>query len=199
MIYTKYFGPEVAGLVFVDASHPDEVERFKAITSLTQPVWLRLIAKAGAALTWTGITRGIVMPFLEKPAREYWRLHKWPSDAVLAYSPTSLDSILNETDAFDESLAEAGTARQLNDRPVFVLTGKGPISGEVLAYFKLTPEQGRQYQEIWKNLHDEEASWSAQSQHQVVFDAGHYIQFDRPNVVIAAVLSVVNRVREAAN
>ena len=199
MIYTKYFGPEVAGLVFVDASHPDEVEKFKAITSLTQPVWLRLIAKAGAALTWTGITRGIVMPFLEKSAREYWRLRKWPSDAVLAYSPTSLDSVLNEADAFDESLAEAGTARQLNDRPVFVLTGMGPLSAEVLAYFKLTPEQGRQYQEIWKNLHDEEASWSAQSQHQVVFDAGHYIQFDRPNVVIAAVLSVVNRVRAAAN
>jgi pimeloyl-ACP methyl ester carboxylesterase len=107
--------------------------------------------------------------------------------------------MLKETDAFGETLAEAGTARQLSDRPLFVLTGMEPVSAEVLAYLKLTPEQGRQYQEIWKNLHDEEASWSAQSQHQVVFDAGHYIQFDRPNVVIAAVLTVVNRVRAAAN
>jgi len=199
MIYTKYFGLEVAGLVFVDASHPDEVERLKAITSLTEPVWLRLIAKAGAALAWTGITRGIIVPLLEKSAREYWRLRKWPSDAVLAYSPTSLDSIVKESDAFEESLADAGTARQLNDRPVFVLTGMEPLSAEVLAYFKLTPVQGRQYQEIWKSMHDEEASWSTQSQHQVVFDAGHYIQFDQPDVVISAVLSVVNRVRAAAN
>ena len=199
MIYTKYFGSEVAGLVFVDASHPDLVERLKAITSLTEPAWLRLIAKAAAALAWTGMTRGIMVPLFEKSAREYWRLRKWPSDAVLAYSPTSLDSIVNETGAFEESLADAGTARQLNDRPVFVLTGMEPLSAEVLAYFKLTPLQGRQYQEIWKSMHDEEASWSTQSQHQVVFDAGHYIQFDRPDVVISAVLSVVNRVRAVAN
>jgi pimeloyl-ACP methyl ester carboxylesterase len=199
MIYTKYFGSEVAGLVFVNASHPDEVERFKAITSLTEPVWLRLIARAGAALAWTGMTRAIIVPIVEKSAREYWRLRKWPSDAVLAYSATSLDSIVKETDAFEESLADAGTARQLNDRPVFVLTGMEPLSAEVLAYFKLTAEQGRQYQEIWKSMHDEEASWSTQSQHQVVFDAGHYIQFDQPDVVISAVLWAVNGVRAAAN
>ncbi len=199
MIYTKYFGSEVAGLVFVDASHPDEVGRLKAVTSVTEPAWLRLIAKAGAALAWTGMTRGIIVPLFEKSAREYWRLRKWPSDAVLAYSPTSLDSIVKETDAFEESLADAGTALQLNDRPVFVLTGMEPLSAEVLAYFKLTPEQGRQYQEIWKSMHDEEASWSTQSQHQIVFDAGHYIQFDQPDVVISAVQSVVDRVRAAAN
>ena len=202
MIYTKYFGPEVAGLVFVDASHPDEVERLKAITPLTQPVWMRLMAKAGAALAWTGMTRGIVVPLLEKSARAYWRLNTWPafvSHAVLAYTPACLNSMLNETDAFEESLAEAGTARQLNDRPVFVLTGMEPLSAEILAYFKLTPVQGRHYQEIWKSMHDDEASWSTQSQHQVLFDAGHYIQFDQPDAVISAVLSIVNRVRAAGN
>ncbi|HVS81545.1 MAG TPA: alpha/beta hydrolase, partial [Pyrinomonadaceae bacterium] len=188
MIYTKYFGSEVAGLVFVDASHPDQGERFKAVASLSKPVQLRLIEKAAAALAWTGITRMVIVPLLEKSPRELRNRPAFASDAVLAYSPTSLDSMLTETDAYGETLAEAGTARQLSDRPLFVLTGMEPMSAEVLAYLKLTPEQGRQFQEIWKNLHDEEASWSAQSQHQVVFDAGHYIQFDRPNVVIAAVL-----------
>ena len=120
------------GMVCVDASHPDQVERFEAITSLPTTSVVASIARAGAALTWTGITRGIVMPFLEKSAREYWRLRQWPSDAVLAYSTTSLRLDSDEIDAFDKSLAEAGTARQLNDRPVFVLTGMGPISAEVL-------------------------------------------------------------------
>lgn len=202
MIYTKYFSSEVAGLVFVDASHPDEIERLKAIMSLKQPEWLRLIAKAGAALAWTGITRAIAVPLLEKSARSYWRLRQWPafvSDAVMAYSPTSLGSMLNEADAFDQSLVEAGTTRELNDRPVSVVTGMEPLSADVLAHFNLTPAQGRQYQEIWKNMQDEEASWSNQSQHQLVFDAGHYIQFDRPDVVISAVLSVVNKLRAAPN
>jgi pimeloyl-ACP methyl ester carboxylesterase len=202
MIYTKYFGSEVAGLVFVDASHPDQFERFKAVASLSNPMPLRLIEKAAAALAWTGITRGLVVPLLERSPREHWRLRNRPafaSHAVLAYSPTSLDSMLKEAEALGETLAEAGSARQLGDRPLFVLTGMEPMSAEVLAYLKITPEQGRKYQEIWKNLHDEEASWSAQSQHQEVFNAGHYIQFDRPNVVIAAVLTVVNRVRAAAH
>src|SRR4051812_18895162 len=35
MIYTKYFGADVAGLVFVDASHPDQVARNKTVTSWT--------------------------------------------------------------------------------------------------------------------------------------------------------------------
>jgi pimeloyl-ACP methyl ester carboxylesterase len=202
MIYTKYFRSEVAGLVFVEAAHPDYAERLKAVPSLSNPAWLHRIEKAGAALAWTGIARAAVVPLLERSPREHWFLRNRPAfatDAVLAYSPTSLDSMLKETHAFGETLVEAGTARQLNDRPVFVLTGTQPMPAEVLTFLKLTPEQGRLYQEIWKNMQDDEASWSTQSQHQVVFDAGHYIQFDRPNVVIAAVLSVVDKVRAAAN
>jgi hypothetical protein len=33
-------------------------------------------------------------------------------------------------------------------------------------------------------------------QHQLIPDAGHYIQFDRPDLVTVAVLSVVNSVRD---
>jgi hypothetical protein len=51
---------------------------------------------------------------------------------------------------------------------------------------------------MWKTLHDEEASWSTSSQHQLIPDAGHYIQFDRPDIVIKAVLSVVNIVRTSS-
>jgi len=31
MTYTKTYGSDVAGLVFVDASHPDQVQRFKGV------------------------------------------------------------------------------------------------------------------------------------------------------------------------
>jgi pimeloyl-ACP methyl ester carboxylesterase len=44
-------------------------------------------------------------------------------------------------------------------------------------------------------MHDEEASWSHHSRHELVPEATHYIQFDRPDVVIAAVREVVNDVR----
>jgi len=59
----------------------------------------------------------------------------------------------------------------------------------------MTPEQGRQVQAVWKELHDEEASWSHHTRHELVPDATHYIQFDRPDVVITAVREVVGDVR----
>jgi pimeloyl-ACP methyl ester carboxylesterase len=202
MNYTKYFGSEVTGLVFVDASHPDQFTRFRVVPLPSERTWFLRMEKAGVALARTGITRAIIVPLLKISPLHHWRLRNQPafaSNAVLAYSPTSLDSMLKEHNALREILAEAATVRQLNDRPLFVLTGMEPMPPEVLAYLKLTPEQGKQCQENWKNLHDEEASWSTQSQREVVFDAGHYIQFDRPNLVVAAVLSVLSKVRSEAN
>jgi len=189
MTYTKYFGPDVAGLVFVDASHPDQIRRFKAVTSYTSSSMIRLI-KAGVAFAWAGAVR--VAPLATKGVP-----HQPPQavQAMAAYAPTSLGPMLKEIESVDQTLAEAGTFRQLGNRPVYVLTSMMPLPKEALASLKLTPEQGVRYKEVWKDMHDEEASWSSTSQHQLVPDAGHYIQFDRPDIVIDAVRSVVNNVR----
>ena len=185
--FTKYFGMDVAGLVFVDASHPEQVQRFKALINKVPSM---MLYKTGALLAWAGVVR-VAKPLLRglpnQPAQAV--------QAVAAYASTSLGATLKELDAFDQTLAEAGTIRQLGDRPLFVLTAMAPLSAKVLGAMKLTPEQGRQYKEIWKEMHDDEASWSTSSQHQLVTDAEHYIQFDRPDHVTAAVLSVVNSVR----
>ena len=52
MTYTKYYGSEVAGLVFVDASHPDQVQRFNEIGKLPSSNLMNLRNNIGAAL-WT--------------------------------------------------------------------------------------------------------------------------------------------------
>lgn len=189
MTYTKYFGADVAGLVFVDASHPDQVQRFKAVTSYTPSSMIMLI-KAGAAFAWTGAVR--IAPLSSKGVP-----HQPPLavQAMAAYAPTSLGPMLKEIESLDQTLAEAGTFRQLGNRPVYVLTSTAPLPEEALVSLKITTEQGAQYKEIWKEMHDEEASWSSKGQHQLVADAGHYIQFDRPDIVIEAVKSVVNSVR----
>jgi hypothetical protein len=76
-----------------------------------------------------------------------------------------------------------------------VLTATKPFPADMLTKVKMTPEQGRQVQAVWKDLHDEEASWSHHTRHELVPDATHYIQFDRPDVVITAVREVVGDVR----
>lgn len=189
MTYTKYFGADVSGLVFVDASHPDQVQRFKAVTSYT-PSGMIMLIKAGAALAWTGAVRLAPMSSRGVP-------HQPPQAvrAMAAYAPTSLGPLLKEIESVDQTLADAGTLRQLGNRPVYVLTSMAQLPEKALAALKLNPEQGRQYKELWKDMHDEEASWSSVSRHQSVSDAGHYIQFDRPDIVVGAVQWVVEDVR----
>ena len=190
MTYTKYFGADVAGLVFVDASHPDQVSRMKAVSSDLDPTAQSRTYKVAAALSWTGLVRALASS-TRGPPREPDHVVR----ASAAYAATSLGTMLRELDAIDATLAEAGTFRQLGNRPVFVLTSMAPLSREELATMHLNPAQGQQLKEVWARMQDDEASWSPRSQHQFVPDASHYIQFDRPDIVIAAVRSVVDSVR----
>ena len=114
---------------------------------------------------------------------------------MAAYAPSSLVSMLKEEDAMAQTLAEARSAHDLGDRPTWVLTGASPVPSSTLESLDVTAAQAVELQTVWKQMQDDEVSWSSQTQHQVVPDAGHYLQFDRPDVVIAAVESVVDSVR----
>ena len=93
------------------------------------------------------------------------------------------------------TLQAAGQYRQLGDRPLVVLTAMAPMSEDVLKGAGLTRDQGERMRVEWKALHDDEATWSTHSRHELVPDATHYIQLDRPDVVIKAVREVVGEVR----
>ena len=194
MTYAKYFGAEVAGLVFVDASHPEQIQRFNAIPIISKSKLMRLKEKVALALHWTGVVRAVAATYKRMPNQP-----EFDHQAMKAYASTSLGPMYKESQAVTQTLAEAGTFRQLGHRPLFVLTAMAPIPEQALADLKLTDEQAKQYQEILKQMHEEQASWSSQSQHQLVTDTGHYIQFDRPEIVVAAVRSVVEKVRANFN
>jgi pimeloyl-ACP methyl ester carboxylesterase len=188
MIYVKYFGPEVAGVVFVDASHPDQVRRTSDLTSWTLAEAMKPY-KMAATFAPLGLVRKLAATDSAPPE---------PAVAVratAAYVPTSLRAMLKEADAFTATLAEAGTVRQLGDRPLVVLTATKPKPKADLGAMRMTPSQGIEYQARWVQMQNEEASWSSRSQHRLVSGAGHYIQFDKPAVVIAAVRSVIDSVR----
>lgn len=187
MIYAKYFPSEVAGLVFVDASHPEQEARFRALKPAAperreQGIKRRLTA----LLARTGGLRA-ALAFSGKAT---------PQEAALrAYAPASLAANLKETQAWEQTLAEAGSARDLGERPLYVLTATAPTPAAVLARCGTTAEQDRRMKEAWLQMHEEQAAWSSRSRHQVLADAGHYLQCERPETVAAAVRWVVDNVR----
>ena len=193
MTYTKYFGAEVAGLVFVDAAHPEQVQRLNtesakaAMAAISESRIAQLRNIIDSLLLWLGVVRA--------PSERMPNMSESNYQAIVAYASTSLDSYLKEAGAMDQSLAEAGTFRQLGDRPLFVLTSTAPFPKQALADLNWTEEDGVKHNANWKQMHEEQATWSTQSQHQLVPNAGHQLQFDRPDIVIAAVRSVVEKVR----
>jgi pimeloyl-ACP methyl ester carboxylesterase len=188
MNFTRLYPQEVAGLVFVDASHPDQVGRMTQAAGKKMEAGMGLF-KTANALSWTGIPR-LVAAHTDSPGI--------PTHAKLAedaYFSSSLASALAELQSLDATLAAAGQLRQLAERPLVVLTATKPYPAAMLKGMQLTTEQGRQIQAAWRDMHNDEASWSHHSRHELVPDATHYIQFDRPDVVIAAVRETVGAVR----
>lgn len=188
MNFTRLYPQEVAGLVFVDASHPEQIERMNQAVGKKMDTGVGLF-KVASALSWTGIPRLI---------NSYTENKTVPPQAKLAedaYFSSSLAAALQELQSLGATLATAGQLRQLGDRPIVVLTATKPLPSAALKALKMTDEQGQQIKTVWTALHDDEASWSHHSRHELVPDATHYIQFDRPDVVIAAVREVVADVR----
>ena len=178
MIFTKYFTAEVAGLVFVDSSHPDQLMAFDNV-----------VAKYRS------------LPFLGKtllPARKIltgFNQLQTVLSIVLSYAPVSEIAAQTEYEALGQTLAEAGSFRRLGRRPIIVLTAQAPLSPQERAFGGETPEQHERERGKFKLLRTDMATWSSNSLHLLVPDAGHFIHIDRPDVVIAAVQSVVNSVR----
>lgn len=190
MTFTRQFGSDVAGVVFVDASHPDQQLRIKEATgktveeSMTGPKLL-------AALAWTGLPRVVTRSIGHAKASGQ------TNAAMAAYLPRSLRPMLDELAAIDDTFREAGALRSLDDRPLIVLTAAAPFAAADLATLGLTREQGQQLQAVWFDLHRDEASWSTRGKEIRLDDAHHYVQFERPDAVIAAIREVVSSLRLA--
>jgi pimeloyl-ACP methyl ester carboxylesterase len=186
--YTQLFGAEVRGVVLVDGSHPDQFARYREVTgkslvpSATAP-------RIGSTLAWTGLLRAL--PTAPVPAQ-------WPAAIAKitpAFFPISLGALAKEAQSVPATLARAGEARALGDRPLVVLTAGEPQPPEALKTLGLTEAQGQAVQTAKLALQREQASWSTRGRNDLVENAGHYIQFDRPSVVTAAVRDVVRSIR----
>ncbi len=190
MNFTRLYPQDIAGLVFVDASHPDQLDRMAKAAGKKMEMGEGMI-KVASALSWTGIPR-LIETHTDNPT--------FPAKAKLAqdaYFSRSLSAALQELDSLSATLSSAGQLRQLEDRPIVVLTATKPYPEGMLKAMQMTNEQGHRIQTAWKEMHDDEATWSHHSRHELVPDATHYIQFDRPDLVIAAVKEVVHDVRAA--
>lgn len=189
LAFTGRYASDVAGLVFVDASHPDQRAQLRIAVGKDIDPGNQI--RLGAALAWTGIVRLIVAinPMFPPHAPDDI---KAPANAFL---PQALHAVLAENDAVDATFLTTKRSEILGSRPLVVLTHGAAMSDQILKAQGIDRAAANRLEVAWLSLHNDEASWSSRSRHEVVAGATHYIQFDKPEVVVAAVREVVGDVR----
>lgn len=189
--YAGLYGDQVSGLVYVDASHPDQLKRFEAV--LGKPAGGGMAAFAqdlGGMLSWTGVPRLVALAARNSHGETLVTMPPRAREIGLAFFATSLGPMAAERDALPATFAEAGAYRHLGDRPVVILTrGKPAPAGG------LTPAQAAQWDRAWPEMQRDMATWSSRAVRRTVSDSGHYIPNDDPGAVIAAAREVVDDVR----
>jgi pimeloyl-ACP methyl ester carboxylesterase len=186
MIYTRRFPTEVAGLVMVDSSNPDQDRIVRAIRGQSGARPPMLLYRLGQALDWAGSFR---LYTLLSPREET----DFPADQVSAYHAyrsTSLSEWIDEQAAWDATLKEADGPHEWGNRPVFVMTG-----GVWPTDPSLPADKANALRNAWRSMHDEQASWSTVSHHEIIPDGVHLLQLQKPDAVVKGVLWVVDKLR----
>ncbi len=156
-IFATQYADEIAGVVLVEATHPDVLTRLPAETAagFTPPAWqLRLFGVLGRV----GIARGI---HLLVPDLRDLPLAQRSTVTALNVSTRSLDTIAAELGAIEPSLTQARTAGTLGTMPLLVLSAEA------------TYANNPQAQSVWEALQQELTRLSPNSVHQTVPGTTH--------------------------
>jgi hypothetical protein len=164
-------------MVLVDASHPDQDNRFPLELKNMEGTWLRE-AEFLEFTTPFGIPRLIGLcddDPVQRAADCNWH---------------SARESVGELKSFPESAAQTAATGSLGDMPLAVLSHdpEKPSS-------ELPPDLAKPTNEAWEKMQEELAHLSTRGTQAVAQNSAHYIQIDRPDVVIEAIQKVVMEAR----
>ena len=166
--------PELtAGLVLIDASHPEQVERFEAppLNMVTAPN-----TRAGVVQFRDQPPANLALPPRVR-AKVAARAKRWKTRRALSAELLS----------FRDSAAQVRAAPPLGAIPLVVIS-RGRQDGE------MTPRR-LAFEHLWSELQGELAASSTLSAHLVALGSGHQIHIEQPDLVAYGIAMLVARAR----
>ena len=178
-LYASSYPNDVAGVVLVDASHPEQQKRFPPTLNDLDKTWVREQEFLTFSMPF-GIPRllGFCAQDLEARAAEC-NFH-------------NEREALAELKSFNQSAAQAATTGTLTDIPLVVLSSDPDRPEPDLPEDLVEPTN-----KAWRQMQEELARLSTRSTHVTAKNSGHYIQLDRPDLVVEGVRRVVEQARES--
>lgn len=172
---------EVAALVLLDSTHEEQFERVPLLSSVTtEPPLSRL----RTLLTVIGVHRLVYPPPEDDAHRAAYELHM---------TSKHMRTAAVEWWSMEKSAAQVRAARiPWRDVPLVVFS-----AGKQSLPSGWTEAEAAEAERIFHELNQELAARSSRGRHVVVEGSGHGIPWERPDVVIAAVHSLVQELRRA--
>jgi pimeloyl-ACP methyl ester carboxylesterase len=178
-LFASLYRSDVAGMVLVDSSHPDQENRFPPELKNMEGSWLREAEFLEYTMTF-GIPRLL----------DLCETDPLPRTAECNFH--SARENVAELKAFAESAAQTAAAGSLGDLPLAVVSHDPDRPSS-----DLPADLARPTNDAWEKMQEELAHLSSKGTQAIAKNSGHYIQIDRPDMVIDAVHSVVERARAA--
>ena len=178
-LYASLYRKEIAGMVLVDASHPDQENRLPAELKNMEGSWQREALFLEYATPF-GVPR--LIGLCDQPAAER---------AAECNFHSAREGVA-ELRSFKESAAQTAATGPLGDLPLAVLS-----HDPEKPYADLPADIAKPTNEAWEKMQEELAHLSTRGTQTVVKGSSHYIQIDRPEAVIAAVRDIVTRAQPA--
>jgi len=178
-LYASLYPSQVVGMALIDASHPDQENRFSPELKNMEGTWLRE-AEFLAYTMPLGIPR--LMGLCDDDPAQRAAECNWH---------TAREGVA-ELKAFPESAAQTAATSSLGDMPLAVLS-HDPDKPSA----ELPPDLSKPTNDAWEKMQEELSHLSTRGTQTIAKNSAHYIQIDRPDVVIEAIRRVVEQARAA--
>jgi pimeloyl-ACP methyl ester carboxylesterase len=178
-LYASLYRNELVGMVLVDSSHPEQQKRLPPALNDLDATWLR-------EQEFFEFTMPFGIPRL---------LGFCGNDAAVRAVDCNFHSVresVAELKTVSESAAQTAATGSLGDMPLVVLSHDPETPQPDLPEDLVKPAN-----DAWQQMQEELDHLSSKGTQVIAKNSGHYIQLDRPDLVIKAVRSVVDQAREA--
>jgi len=176
-LYASLYPSEVAGMVLVDSSHPEQQKRLPPAINDLDATWLR-------EQEFFEFTMPFGIPRL---------LGFCGNDAAVRAVDCNFHSAreaVAELKTISQSAAQTAATGSLGDIPLVVLS-HDPDTPQL----DLPEDLVKPTNDAWERMQEDLTHLSTRGKQIIAKNSGHYIQLDRPDIVIEAIRGVVDQAR----
>lgn len=172
---------DIMGIIFVDVSHPDQMNRFSEEMQKMMELPPRWILEI---MFNCGVARIVNQNY-------YPNISKNDTVNIIAnkFSYKGIDAIIGTFQNIESMEKEASLISNFDSIPLTIITGSSPNRNIEISDENLRIELTK----VWNELQKELLNLSANSKQILANESGHYVQTEQPEIVIDAIEALLNQ------